>query len=63
MDLGEVLGEGGRSDEAGGAVEAALALYVRKGDVASSERARARLREGNQRTEGHDGQVQADEHQ
>ena len=63
MDLGEVLGEAGRSEEAGAAVEAALELYLRKGDVVSSERARARLREGNQPTEAHDGQVHDDEHQ
>jgi tetratricopeptide (TPR) repeat protein len=47
MDLGEVLGESGRAD-ADAAVEAALELYRRKGDVVSSERARARLAAANQ---------------
>ena len=63
MDLGEVLGGGRRSEEAGAAVEAALELYLRKGDIVSSDRARARLGEGNQRTGAHDGQVHADEPQ
>ncbi|MBA2462344.1 MAG: AAA family ATPase [Actinobacteria bacterium] len=43
LDLGEVLRLSGREDEAHGCAERALALYERKGDDVSAERARAVL--------------------
>jgi DNA-binding SARP family transcriptional activator/predicted ATPase len=42
VDLAVVLGSAGRSDEADAAIEAALALYRRKGDVVSAARIGAR---------------------
>ena len=62
LDLGEVLQAGGRAEEADAAVQVALELYERKGDVVSSERTRSRL-EGNQPAEVDDGQVHDGEHQ
>jgi tetratricopeptide (TPR) repeat protein len=62
LDLGEVLNAGGRAEEADAAVQVALVLYERKGDVVSSERTRSRL-EGNQPAEVDDGQVHDGEHQ
>jgi DNA-binding SARP family transcriptional activator/class 3 adenylate cyclase len=41
VDLAEVLRQGGRADEAAASLAAALELYERKGDVASTERVRA----------------------
>jgi tetratricopeptide (TPR) repeat protein len=43
-DLAEVLELAGKQDEANAALEQALALYERKGNVVSAERVRARLR-------------------
>jgi tetratricopeptide (TPR) repeat protein len=43
MDLAEMLELGGRRDEAAEEVQRALALYERKGNVATAEQARARL--------------------
>jgi len=43
--LGEVLARAGRVEETAVAVEQALALYERKGNVVSAERSRAALRE------------------
>jgi tetratricopeptide (TPR) repeat protein len=43
VDLGEVLSQSGRSDEADGALREALELYRRKGDAVSAGRARSRL--------------------
>ena len=45
VDLAEVLSLGGRAGEGEGPVEAAIALYERKGDVVSAERAAALLGE------------------
>jgi class 3 adenylate cyclase/tetratricopeptide (TPR) repeat protein len=45
MDLAEVLGLADRRPEAAAAVREALALYARKGDLVSAERARALLSE------------------
>jgi hypothetical protein len=45
MDLAEVLGLADRQPEAAAAVGEALALYARKGNVVSAERARALLAE------------------
>jgi tetratricopeptide (TPR) repeat protein len=42
VDLAEVLRQGGRADEADTSLAAALALFERKGDVASIERLRAK---------------------
>jgi class 3 adenylate cyclase/tetratricopeptide (TPR) repeat protein len=42
-DLAEVLALGGRSDEAAAAFEQALARYVRKGNLVSAQRVRARI--------------------
>jgi DNA-binding SARP family transcriptional activator len=39
VDLGTVLQQGGKGEEAGGAIRAALELYRGKGDVVSAERA------------------------
>jgi DNA-binding SARP family transcriptional activator/class 3 adenylate cyclase/tetratricopeptide (TPR) repeat protein len=41
VDLAEVLRQGGRADDAAASLAAALELYERKGDVASTERVRA----------------------
>lgn len=43
-DLAEVLELGGKPDQAAAALEQALALYERKGSVASIERARVKAR-------------------
>jgi hypothetical protein len=43
LDLAEVLSLGGRQREAGHAIEAAVDLFERKGNVVSAERARASL--------------------
>jgi class 3 adenylate cyclase/tetratricopeptide (TPR) repeat protein len=43
MDLAEVLGLSGRSAEAAAALEEAITLHERKGNVVSAERARERL--------------------
>jgi len=43
MDLAEVLEVAGKTDEAGAALEQALALYERKGNLVTAERARAML--------------------
>jgi tetratricopeptide (TPR) repeat protein len=42
-DLAEVLAIAGRLEEAGGELEAAIALFVRKGNVVMAERTRDRL--------------------
>jgi len=43
LDLGDVLRRAGREDEARECSEQALALYERKGDIVSSDKARAIL--------------------
>jgi DNA-binding SARP family transcriptional activator len=43
VDLGEVLSQSGRSDEADGALSEALELYRRKGDAVSAGRVSSRL--------------------
>jgi hypothetical protein len=43
MDLAEVLTLGGRRSEADQAIEAAIGLYERKGNVVSAARATAAL--------------------
>jgi tetratricopeptide (TPR) repeat protein len=46
LDLADVLGLAGRTDEAGEAARGALALYERKGNLVSAQRARLRLASG-----------------
>ncbi len=62
VDLAEVLGRGGRGDEAAASLAAALELFERKGDVASAARVRA-LQGDNRQTEEHRAQVHDGEHQ
>ncbi len=49
-DLAEVLLLGGKADEAAAALEQALERYERKGNLASTERAQARLADLQKRT-------------